>query len=160
MRNTLEILTGLILLSLLASCHQGEVVDAKAPPSPEAWWRMVEPDIIIGTHEFYAGKCSITRVSSATGMSELIFEIPQNPFKTCRNRDSALTYDGEYIILDVCEMTIGAGGCGGGRYRSKDYENWEEDIGITWIKGEAYEAWRKLGSTSSTADSVKKIIRD
>lgn len=160
MTHTLKICTSLFLLSLLASCNQVEVPDAKTSSSPEAWWHAVAPDIVIGPNEFYAGTCSITKVSTKTGASDLIFKVPKSPLTTCRNRDPALIYDDEYIILDVCEMTFGAGSCGGGRYRSKDYENWEEDIGITWIKGEAYEAWRKLGSTSSTADSVKKIIRD
>lgn len=150
----------LVLLSLLASCNEDESVDVETQTLPRVWWQSVAPDVVVGPREFYAGRCSITMVDTATGASELIFEISQNPFKSCRNQQDALTYDGEYIVLDVCEISFGAGGCGRGRYRSMDYENWEEDIGITWINGEEYEAWRKLGSQSSTADSVKKVIRD
>lgn len=77
----------------------------------------------------------------------------------CKARDQALTHDGKYIIFNVCEIAYGAGGCGGGRYRSKDNKNWEEYIGVTWLKGEQYEAWRKVGSTSSKADSIKKVVQ-
>ena len=96
-------------------------------------------------------------------IAEVIFKVPSR-FLTRRTNSGRgqkpLDYDGEYIILRVCEFTVGAGGCGGESYRSADFENWEEHIGVTWINGEEYEAWRKVGSTSSKADSVKKVVRE
>lgn len=142
--------------TLILGC--GEV---KKEPLRIPWWEPLKPDIIIGNDEFYAGNCSITRVTNDGDVKteRVIFEVPHSFLATCHNRDS-LQYDGEYIILDVCEMSFGAGGCGGERYRSADFELWEEYIGVTWINSEEYEAWRKIGSTSSKADSVKKVIKE
>ena len=44
----------------------------------------------------------------------------------------------ETIVPDVVigPREFYAGGCGTGRYRNQQYENWEEDIDVTWIKGE------------------------
>ena len=142
--------------TLILGC--GEV---ETEPLPLPWWASVAPDIIIGNDEFYAGTCSITRVTHNGDVKteRVIFEVPYGFSATCHN-NGALQYDGEYIILNVCEMSFGAGGCSGGRYRSADFELWEEYIGVTWINSEEYEAWRKVGSTSSKADSVKKVVKE
>lgn len=136
-------------------------VEVENEPVPTPWWADLEPDIILGNDEFYAGSCSITRVTNNSGVKtvNVIFEVPYSFLTTCTNIGS-LQYDGEYIILNVCKITFGAGGCGGGRYRSADFELWEEYIGVTWINSEEYEAWRKVGSTSSKADSVKKVVKE
>ena len=63
-------------------------------------------------------------------------------------------------MLYVDRQTAGAGSKTGERYRSENFTDWEEYIGITWVDGEEYEAWRKLGSTSSKADSRKKVVRE
>lgn len=129
-------------------------------PLQMAWWEPLKPDVIIDNDEFYAGSCSITRVINNGGIktARVIFIVPDDYFTSCS--DIGLRYDGKYIILNVCEIRFGAGGCSGGRYRSADFVLWEEYIGVTWINSEEYEAWRKVGSTSSKADSVKKVIRE
>lgn len=136
-------------------------VEKKKEPIQIPWWKPLKPDVVIGQHEFYAGTCSITQVTNTGNIKteKIIFEAPYSSFATCSNR-GPLQYDGEYIILDVCIMSFGAGGCGGGRYRSADFEQWEEHIGVTWINSEEYEAWRKVGSTSSKADSVKRVVKE
>lgn len=142
--------------TLILGCDRVERKPVQIP-----WWEPLKPDITIGNDEFYTGSCSITRVTNHGDVKteRVIFEVPYSFLATCHNRDS-LQYDGEYIILNVCEMTIGAGGCGRQRYRSADFKLWEEYIGVTWINSEEYEAWRKVGSTSSKADSVKKVVRE
>ncbi len=149
-----------VCASLSTGCGEPNV-ETVTSPSIIPWWQSLEPDVKIGQDDFYAGTCSITQVSHAAGIetARVIFEIPSRMLKTCENR-GPLQFDGEYIILSVCEMSFGAGGCAGGRYRSADFELWEEYIGVTWINSEEHEAWRKVGSTSSKADSVKKVVRD
>lgn len=66
-------------------------------------------------------------------------------------------FGGDYWLLPTISLVTC---CGGGRYRSADFELWEEYIGVTWINSEEYEAWRKVGSTSSKADSVKKVVKE
>ena len=146
----------LVFFTMLMGCNEAE----KAP-SPASWWEPLKPDVVIGNAEFYARNCSITQVVNNEGVktASVIFKVPYSLLATCENK-GPLQYDGEHIILSVCEMTFGAGGCGGGRYRSSDLENWEEYIGVTWINSEEYEAWRKVGSTASKADSVKKVVKD
>ncbi|MEC4726635.1 hypothetical protein HWQ46_13860 [Shewanella sp. D64] len=121
------------------------------------------PDIIIGIADFYAKGCSIIQVShdDAARTETVIFKAPTQLFASCSQRGAnPLQYDGEYIIFSICNMTIGAGGCGGARYRSADFELWQEYIGVTWLNSEEYEAWRTLGSNSSKADSIKKVVKD
>jgi hypothetical protein len=127
----------------------------------------LEPDLIIDGNEFYAGKCSVSRVVNDDGVKkeQLIFEVPHRVFASCVNsrsgdNGSPLQYDGTYIILSVCQTTFCAGSCPGERYRNADFENREEHIGVTRINSEEYEAWRKVGSDSSKADSVKKVVRE
>lgn len=129
--------------------------------APLYWWQKRKPDIVVGEFEYYAGTCKILEVDTTIDnpSSTTVFEVPTSVLSQCQNRLPALTYDGEYLIFSVCKMSFGAGGCGRGRYRSADTINWQEDIGITWIKGEQYEAWRNLGSNSSKADAVKKVTK-
>ena len=126
---------------------------------PVPWWESSKPDVVIGNDEFYTRHCAITQVTNKGGIktASVIFKVPYSLLATCENK-GPLQYDGEYIIFSVCEMTFGAGGCGG-RYRSSDFKLWEEYFGVTWINSEEYEAWRKVGSTSSKADSVKKVVK-
>jgi hypothetical protein len=140
----------------MLSCSEEEKVAAPVP-----WWEPLKPDVVIGNDEFYSRKCSITRVSNSEGSktANVIFKVPYSLLATCENK-GPLQYDGEFIILSVCEMSFGAGGCGGGRYRSSDFKLWEEYIGVTWINREEYEAWRKVGSNSPNADSVKRVVRE
>lgn len=142
------------------------------------WWHTATADLVVEGVRYYVRQCAIFTVPSAgqagagdnsnvdmdqqalissISASE-IFSVSVSAFSSCQPKSTPLVYDGEYIIFNVCEMAFGAGGCGGGRYRSADDINWEEYIGITWIKGEQYEAWRTVGSTSSKADSVKKVV--
>ena len=146
----------LTFFTMLLGCTEAEKAS-----TPVSWWEPLKPDVVIGNDEFYGRNCAITQVSNKDGAktASVIFKVPYSLIATCNNK-GPLQYDGEYIILSVCEMTFGAGGCGGGRYRSADFENWEEYFGVTWIKSEEYEAWRKVGSTSSKADSVKKVVKE
>ncbi len=63
------------------------------------------------------------------------------------------------LFLSI-RQTFGAGSWTGERFRSADFKSWEEYIGVTWVNSEEYEAWRKVGSTSSKADSRKKVVRE
>lgn len=153
--------------ALLTGCDllERRSVEVEKQTAPAPWWEPLEPDVIIDGDEFYAGTCSITQVTDVDGVKtgEEIFKVPSRFLADCVNSGrgkEVLGYDGEYIILRVCQTTFGAGGCGGDSYRSADFENWEEHIGVTWINGEEYEAWRKVGSKSSKADSVKKVVRE
>lgn len=156
-----------VAAALLTGCefYKSGSVESEKEVAPIAWWESLEPDVTINGDEFYAGTCSITRVTGSGDekTAEVIFKVPSRLFTQCTNSGrgkKVLDYDGEYIILRVCEIAYGAGGCGGDSYRSADFENWEEHIGVTWINGEEYEAWRKVGSKSSKADSVKKVVRE
>jgi hypothetical protein len=117
---------------------------------------------MIGGDAFYGQPCSVTRVSdvSSTPTERVIFEVPYRPLTYCKESKAGKNYleqDGAYIILRVDRQTLGAGSWTAERYRSADFETWEEYIGVTWKNGEEYEAWRRLGSTSSKADSLKKV---
>ncbi len=152
------------LLLLLTACGEntkdsGESADGH---KLKEWWVSRVPDLVIEKDEFHVRDCSITHVATSadTRTAEAIFKVPSRLLTVCENsksEENPLQFDGQFIILGVCQTTLGAGGCAGERYRSADFENWEEYIGITWIEGEKYEAWRRMGSTSSRADSVKKV---
>lgn len=151
----------LTLITYLMACGETELVAKNSEPSPLPWWSTVSPVLIEGD-AYYGGPCSITRVSNENDGASVavIFEVPARLFTYCLNREPAknyLSYDGEYIILKVDRQTIGAGSSTAERYRSADFSSWQEYIGVTWLDGEAHEAWRNLGSTSSKADAVKKI---
>ncbi|OEE81785.1 hypothetical protein A1OQ_20580 [Enterovibrio norvegicus FF-162] len=140
--------------------HKDEIHNEAAKPTP--WWEPLDPDVVIGSDAFYAGECSILSVKTVEGVATetVVFRAPSRPLTTCKNGEGygePLKHDGKFIILSVCRMAFGAGGCAVERYRSADLQDWEEHIGVTWIDGEEYEAWRTLGSTSSKADSVKKV---
>ncbi|OHY82775.1 hypothetical protein [Marinobacter sp. AC-23] len=161
------LITAMAATALLTGCDlfKSRTTEIEKEAEPIPWWEPLEPDVIIDGDEFYAGTCSITQVTRSGNekTAKVIFKVPSRLFTRCTNSgrgEKPLDYDGEYIILRVCEFAIGAGGCGGESYRSADFENWEEHIGVTWINSEEYEAWRKVGSKSSKADSVKKVIRD
>lgn len=129
------------------------------------WWQQVQPIVIKGD-EFYGKSCSVSRVSDDSGIESetVIFKVPSRLLTYCAQSKpdkNYLEYDGEYIILNVDRQTAGAGSWTGERYRSADFESWQEYIGVTWVEGEEYEAWRALGSaSSSSADFRKKVARD
>lgn len=153
-------MSSLIFLSLLSACPA-------EPPKPElkpskAWYESITP-ITINGDEYYGQACSVTRVRNNNGVktAEQIFTAPGKLITSCRSSipgANYLDYDGEYIILNVSRQTFGAGSQTGERFRSKDFLNWQEYIGITWKNSEEYEAWRNVGSTSSKADSIKKVV--
>jgi hypothetical protein len=137
----------------------------KIEESPEAiWWHTVEP-IVIGSSEFYGSTCSVlevTKLNDGTISQRTIFSAPSKFLTYCaKNKPGRnyLEYDGEYIILNVNRQTAGSGSWTAERYRSANFSAWQEYIGVTWREGEQYEAWRNVGSTSSKADSRKKVVR-
>jgi len=144
-------------------CSENKEAKKKAPSEP--WWAAIQP-IVIGDAEFYGRTCYVIRVTrDEAGVESAwrLFEAPSRMFSYCAKSDSAtnyLEYDGKYIILQVHRQTAGAGSSTGERYRSADFKSWEEYIGVTWVDSEEYEAWRKVGSTSSKADSIKKVVKD
>lgn len=156
----------LIVMStlLMPACNDRKTTNSAAEnTSPEEpWWAKVKP-VVVGGIDFYGKPCSVTKVSHEAGSSseEIIFKAPSRLFTYCEKREPGknyLKYDGSHIILHVERQTVGAGSRTGERYRSADLASWEEYIGVSWINGEQYEAWRKVGSTSSTADSRKKVV--
>ena len=156
----------LSLISLLVSCGSGDQsarpVEDTSPAAP--WWEIVQP-IVIGDDTFYGRPCSVTRVRDESGIEsgEVIFKVPSRLLTYCANAQpdkNYLEHDGEYIILHVDRQTVGAGSWTGERFRSADFESWEEYIGVTWVKGEEHEAWRAVGSSSSVADSRKKVVHE
>jgi hypothetical protein len=162
MRVFLSTLVALVVISLfLASTVES---NKSQPPiiNKANWWDTQEPDVTIGNMEYYAKNCSILQVNALpnTNSAKTIFTVPSSVFSSCDNVFPALIYEDGYLVFQTCQIVFGAGGCGRSRYRSSDMKAWQEDIGITWIEGEEYEAWRNLGSTSSNADSVKRIKND
>lgn len=165
-RSGFRVVALLSLFSLLGSCSDG---DQPASPAEDTsmtapWWQYVQP-ITIEDEEFYGRPCSVTRVSDDSGIKsgEVIFKVPSRLLTYCaksKPKKNYLEYDGSYIVLHVDRQTAGAGSWTGERYRSADFENWEEYIGVTWVKGEQYEAWRVVGSSSSKADSRTKVVRE
>ncbi|WP_028023340.1 hypothetical protein [Enterovibrio calviensis] len=158
----IHVLTVAAFVSLLSGCENPEDKTRHEVQEPQPWWEAMEPNIVIDSDEFYAGKCSIVQVNITDGVvvDTVVFRAPSRPLATCKNWEGEgepLQHDVKFIILSVCQMAFGAGGCAVERYRSADLQHWEEHIGVTWIDGEEYEAWRTLGSTSSKADSVKKV---
>tara|TARA_R110001606_G_scaffold395213_1_gene567084 strand:- start:85464 stop:85967 length:504 start_codon:yes stop_codon:yes gene_type:complete len=156
----------IVCTTQLLACNENEIAaDEKEKESLSIpWWGSV-PAIVIGDKEFYGGTCSVTQViSNDDGIKSgsIIFSVPAKLFTYCSKNEpnkNYLEYDGEYIILHVDRQTAGAGSWTGERYRSADFKSWEEYIGVTWVDSEEYEAWRRLGSTSSKADSIKKIVK-
>ena len=161
--NYFRALVFLLICSIqLVGCGDSKVVANKIFPSP--WWVSIKP-IIINGDEFYGRPCSVTRIYHDAGVNSAkkIFDVPSRIFTYCTKRKPGknyLEYDGVYIILHVDRQTAGAGSRTGERYRSADFRSWEEYIGVTWVNGEEYEAWRRLGSTSSKADSRKKVVQE
>lgn len=150
-------------LGLMASCNRGKIESdmIEEPLQSIPWWESVDPVIIEGD-DFYGRQCSITKVSRDAGvMSEsVIFTVPSRIMTYCKKQEgnkNDLEHNGDYVILTAYRQTIGAGSWVKERYRSQDLETWEEYIGPTWKNGEEYEAWRAIGSSSSKADSLKKI---
>ncbi|XQW83413.1 hypothetical protein ACOYR1_09575 [Thalassotalea piscium] len=163
-----KLLTSIILVFsafLFIGCENDKsaTLHEKDPSIPQ-WWTNVKP-IVIGDSEFYGSTCSVVQVKrDQTGIKSVnvIFTAPVRLFTYCFKSEygkNYLEFDGEYIILNVVRQTTGAGASTGERYRSANFSVWEEYIGVTWIKGEEYEAWRKLGSHSTKADSRKKVIK-
>lgn len=150
----------------IIACSDNKIVanENEKSPLPIPWWMSVEP-IIIDGEEFYGRSCSVTRVSYVAGIKSgsVIFTVPSRAFTFCAKNEPGknhLEYDGEHIVLHVDRQTFGAGSWTGERYRSADFTSWEEYIGVTWVNGEEYEAWRMVGSTSSKSDSRKRVVRE
>lgn len=162
MKNPKTILLIIIYATLAMACSGNK--EAKKKALSEPWWTPIQP-IVIGDAEFYGRTCYVIRVTrDEAGVESAwrIFEAPSRMFTYCAKSDPAtnyLKYDGEYIILQVHRQTAGAGSSTGERYRSADFKSWEEYIGVTWVNSEEYEAWRRVGSTSSKADSIKKVVK-
>ena len=119
------------------------------------------PDLTIGAHRFYLNSChSLTGVFNHNGSikTKVILTFPTRPLSVCTDKQSQLNFDGTYLTVKICRTSFGAGGCGVEKYRTKDFENWQEYIGITWHDNEQYEAWRHLGSNSSKADEITKVV--
>ena len=154
-----------LIFTQITSCgaFKKDDVDASdASASTQLWWQTKKPDLIINEYQYFLSTCAITQVNKKGDpkTEKVIFKAPYRLLASCHNdfrNGESLRYDGEYMMLDVCQSTFAAGSCNFEQYRSADFENWQEYIGVTWRKGEQYEAWRKLGSTSAKADYVKKI---
>ncbi|WP_340677248.1 hypothetical protein [Paraglaciecola sp.] len=145
----------------LVACGDSELVAEKsALPAP--WWGDVSPVVIDGD-QFYGDPCSVTRVSvddAGVTSAIVIFTVPRELLTICAQiepKKNYLEYDGEFVILNVDRQTFGAGSWTGERYRSADFISWQRDIGVTWLNGEEYEAWRNVGSKSAKADAIKKV---
>ncbi len=120
-----------------------------------------QPDLTIDATQFYLNSChSLTGVFNHNGSikTKVILTFPTRPLSVCNNKQSQLNFDGTYLTVKICRTAFGAGGCGVEKYRTKDFENWQEYIGITWHENEQYEAWRQLGSNSSKADEITKVV--
>jgi len=137
--------------------------DLKRTFIPSGVSRVNMSQLKVGDLQYFSKGCSVFTIKQVAGKESLvnIFSVPKQFMGTCKNLEDGFSYDGEYIVLKVCQMAFGAGGCGGGRYRYRisngnSGDHWEEYIGVTWRNGEEYEAWRRVGSTSSRADSIKK----
>jgi len=161
LRNNLILILTLFVLFACDDDNTATKSTKNIPPPPKPWIDTVEP-IIIDGDEFYGKTCSVIRISKKDNIKtdSVIFNVPWKALTSCFSSAEGvnyLDYDGEYIILNVYRQTFGAGSSTGERYRSKDFENWEEYIGVTWRNSEEYEAWRKVGSDSSKADSIKKV---
>jgi hypothetical protein len=141
--------------------NNGSKVNEFQDTQPVVWWEMVPPISINGA-QFYGKPCSVTQVTTdeaGVKTETVIFTVPSRAFTSCAQRvpnKNYLKLDGKYIVLHVDRQTFGAGSWTGERYRSADFKSWEQYIGITWLESEEYEAWRKVGSTSSKADSIQK----
>ncbi|MGJ8483147.1 hypothetical protein ACSFVZ_03875 [Pseudoalteromonas sp. SYSU M81236] len=120
-----------------------------------------QPDLIIDNAEFYLNSCqSLSGVFNDAGKitSRVIVTFPTRLMSYCSEERTQLSYDGTYLTVKLCRTAFAAGGCGLERYRSKDFQHWQEYIGITWVNNEQYEAWRLLGSSSTKADEINKVI--
>lgn len=148
----------------LVGCNHVTVKEQKEEMLIIPWWESVKP-IVIGHSEFYGSTCSVTQViRNVVGIKSenIIFKVPPRLFTHCAEGEPGRNYlehDGEYIILNVYRQTIGAGSWTGERYRSTNFKIWEEYIGVTWVEGEEYEAWRRVGSTSSKAITRTKVVK-
>jgi len=160
----LKVLPLIIITILLIACGKEEP-DKKTNTSQAIPWIETVDPIVIDGEEFYGTPCSVIRISNSEGVKkrEVIFKAPPDALAKCpkgKRGFNYLDYDDTFITLNVYRQRFGAGSTTGERYRSKDFETWEEYIGITWVDSEEYEAWRKVGSTSATADSRTKVIHD
>ncbi|MAB62393.1 MAG: hypothetical protein HRU18_04045 [Pseudoalteromonas sp.] len=120
-----------------------------------------QADLTVGSTKFYLNSChSLTGVfnHNDTIKTKVILTLPTRPLSVCNNKQSQLNFDGTHLTVKICRTAFGAGGCGVEKYRTTDFENWQEYIGITWHGNEQYEAWRQLGSNSSKADEITKVV--
>ncbi len=86
----------------------------------------------------------------------VLFTPAIRPLSTCRG--SSVVQDGEFVVFRLGRQSFGAGAAVWERFRMDGTGLWQEEIGITWINHEKYEAWRNVGSKSDKADSVKKVV--
>ncbi|KPW04715.1 hypothetical protein [Pseudoalteromonas sp. P1-8] len=141
------------MILLIASCGD--------KPKLSNFTKNKQPDLTIGVTQFYLNSChSLTSVFNHNGTikTKVILTLPTRPLSVCNNKQSQLNFDGTHLTVKICRTAFGAGGCGVEKYRTTDFENWQEYIGITWHGNEQYEAWRQLGSNSSKADDITKVV--
>ena len=144
---------GFVTLFLIAACGDSSQVSITSQSR--------QPDLIINSAKLYLNSCySLSGVFNHNGTikTKVILIFPTRPLSICADKQSQLNFDGTYLTVRICRTSFGAGGCGVEKYRTKDFENWQEYIGITWHDNEQYEAWRWLGSNSSAADEITKVI--
>jgi len=149
------------LTTQLVACFNGDSSE-EAEEAINPWWTIVTP-VTIGNDRYYGKPCSVTRVRD--NIATIIFEAPSKLLTPCSSGiayRNYLKYNGKHITLHVDRQTFGAGAKTHERFRASvgnlsKQSVWEEYIGITWVNGEEYEAWRKVGSTSRTADSRTKV---
>lgn len=156
----------LLIVSPLLGCSELGSGESNAEETTDLnpWWDSVKP-IVIDGNAFYGRPCSVTKVSKVAGSAsaETIFTVPNRLLTYCANSEPNKNYlaqEGEYVVLHVDRQTVGAGAWTAERYRSLDFISWEEYIGVTWVDGVEHEAWRKLGSSSSEADSRTEVVQE
>ncbi|MCG9733003.1 hypothetical protein L1D51_03175 [Pseudoalteromonas shioyasakiensis] len=141
------------MILLIASCGD--------KPKLSNFTKNKQADLTVGSTKFYLNSChSLTGVfnHNDTIKTKVILTLPTRPLSVCNNKQSQLNFDGTHLTVKICRTAFGAGGCGVEKYRTTDFENWQEYIGITWHGNEQYEAWRQLGSNSSKADEITKVV--
>jgi len=140
-------------------CTACDVLDDTSPSSQQVevpWWKLSSPDVVIDDDWYYTHHCSIYKRDINLD-DEPPIELFSAPYRFATNcQSSKLTRKNEYFVISMCRVAFSAGGCGDERYRSQDFENWQEYIGITWKNNEKYDAWRNVGSTSEKADAIEK----
>lgn len=115
----------------ITACDAAKKGNSEPLPA-EPWWASLEPDVVIDNDKFYLNGCdSVTRVINNNGdnTAHVILQIPFRLLTPCpqqQENNSSLQFDGTYLTLTICRTTISAGGCSEERYRTRDFENWQD----------------------------------